>query len=115
MLLCLNGERTGFCQDLIQARKRKDPQKPLTQNSPVNICEMLQGKKPITIVYGEKAVLAVAQRKAVDFMIGCTVQTFGDGNALVPIDLGLIDVENAVPETMCTSVSDFCTAKPYAP
>lgn len=105
------GERAGFCQTLIQARKRKDPQKPATQNAPVNICEMLQGRKPITIEYGEKAVLAVAQRRAVDFMIGCTIQTFGDGNAALPIDLSLIDVGNPVPETTCTSVTDFCTMK----
>ena len=104
-------ERAGFCQDLIQARKRKDQQKPTTQNSPVNICEMNQGKKPITIIYGEHAVLAVAQRKAIDFLIGCTIQTYGDGNPILPINLGLIDVGNPVPDTTCTSVSDFCTQK----
>lgn len=107
----LPSERAGFCQTLIQARKRKDPQKPMTSNAPVNICEMLQGRKPITIQYGEKAVLAVAQRRAVDFLIGCTIQTFGDGNAPLPIDLGLIDVGIPVPDTTCTSVTDFCTQK----
>lgn len=104
-------DRAGFCQDLIQARKRKDPQKSLINALPVNICEMLQGRKPIQIDYGDKAILAVAQRKAVDFLIGCTIQTLGDGNALVPINLGLIDVGNPVPDTPCTSVSDFCSMK----
>lgn len=104
-------DRAGFCQGLIQARKRKDPQKPVTFNAPVNICEMLQGRKPITIPYGDKAVLAVAQRKAVDFMIGCSLQTFGDGNAPLAINLSLVDLANDVTDTKCTSVSDFCTAK----
>lgn len=101
-------EQAGYCQTLIQARKRKDPQKPLVTNQPVNICELLQGRKPITVDYGEKAILALAQRRGVDFMIGCTLQTLGDGNALTPIDLGLIDVGNPVPETNCNSVGDFC-------
>jgi hypothetical protein len=104
-------DRAGFCQSLIQARKRKDPQKPTVSNQPVNICEMLQGRKPITVDYGEKAVLAVAQRRAMDFMIGCTIQTFGNGNAPLPIDMSLIDVSVPVPDTTCTSVTDFCTQK----
>lgn len=101
-------ERAGFCQTLIQGRKRKDPQKALTSNQPVNICELLQGRKPITIEYGEHAILALAQRRGVDFMIGCTLQTLGEGDAPTPIDLGLIDVGNPVPDTNCNSVGDFC-------
>jgi hypothetical protein len=101
-------ERAGFCQTLIQARKRKDPQRAVASNQPVNICELLQGRKAITIEYGERAILALAQRRGVDFMIGCTLQTLGDGDALTPIDLGLIDVGNPVPETNCNSVGDFC-------
>ena len=102
-------ERADFCQSLIQARKRKDTLKPNQQNQPVNICELLAGKKPITIPYGEKAVLAVAQRKAVDFMAGCVIQTLGDGDAPAAIDLSLLDVSTAVPDTTCSSVTEFCT------
>jgi hypothetical protein len=104
-------ERASFCNSLIQGRKRKDPQKPTQQNAPVNICEMQQGRKPVTLPYGEKAVLAVAQRNAVDFMIGCAIQTFGAGDAPLPIVLGLIDVANQVPDTSCLSVGDFCALK----
>lgn len=100
--------RSGFCQELIQARKRKEPQRPVTSNQPVNICELLQGRKPITIDYGDRAILALAQRRGVDFMIGCTLQTLGDGDAPIPIDLGLLDVGNPVPDTDCSSVGDFC-------
>ncbi len=104
-------ERTAFCLNLTQARKRKDPQKPAFQNAPVNICEMLQGRKPVTIPYGEKAVLAVAQRRGGDFMLGCSIQTFGRGDAPLPIALALVDVGNFVPDTTCSSVGDFCTLK----
>jgi hypothetical protein len=104
-------DRGPFCQSLIQARKRKDPQKPSTENVPVNICEMLGGLKPITVAYGEVAILAVAQRRGEDFMIGCAIQTIGNGDAPVPIAMSLIDVGNTVPDTSCASVSDFCSLK----
>lgn len=101
-------ERAGFCQTLIQARKRRDPQRALTTNQPVNICELLLGRKPITVDYGDRAILALAQRKGIDFMIGCTLQTLGAGDALTPIDLALIDVGSPVPDTNCNSVGDYC-------
>ena len=81
------------------------------QNAPVNICEMLGGRKPITIPYGEKAVLAVAQRKAEDFISGCVIQTFGDGDAPLDIDLALVDVSNAVPDTTCATSATSAPAK----
>ena len=104
-------DRQDFCLNLVQARKRKEQQKPILQNTPVNICEMLGGRKPITIPYGEKAVLAIAQRKAEDFLSGCVIQTFGEGDAPLDIDLALVDVSNAVPDTTCATVGDFCTSK----
>jgi hypothetical protein len=104
-------DRNDFCLTLIQGRKRQDPQKPILQNTPVNICEMLGGRKPITIPYGEKAVLAVAKRKMNDFLIGCSIQTFGDGDAPLDIDLALVDVGVSVPDTPCATVGDFCSQK----
>ena len=104
-------DRQGFCLSLVQDRKRKEQQKPVLQNAPVNICEMLGGRKPITIPYGEKAVLAVAQRKAEDFLSGCVIQTFGSGDAPLDVDLALVDVSNAVPDTTCATVGEFCTGK----
>lgn len=105
-------QRAGFCQELVQARRRKDPQREGVPNPAVNICELLQGRKPLTIPYGEKALLAIAQRKGADFMIGCAIQTLGEGDAPLPIDLALIDVSNPVPETNCSSVGDFCASPP---
>jgi hypothetical protein len=104
-------DRQDFCNSLVQGRKRKDAQRPVAQNAPVNICEMLGGRKPITVPYGEKAVLAVAQRKALDFLSGCVIQTFGAGDAPLDIDLALVDVSNAVPDTTCATVGEFCTGK----
>ena len=104
-------DRQDFCLSLVQARKRKEPQKPVLQNAPVNICEMLGGRKPITIPYGEKAVLAVAQRKAQDFLSGCVIQTFGEGDAPLDIALSLVEVSNAIPDTPCATVGEFCTGK----
>jgi hypothetical protein len=104
-------ERTSFCETLIQARKRNGLAKPALQNAPVNVCELLQGRKPITIPYGERAVFAVAQRKGTDFMLGCSIQTFGQGDAPLPVALSLVDVGNFVPETTCSSVGDFCALK----
>ena len=104
-------QRADFCLTLIQGRKRQDPQKPILLNAPVNICEMLGGRKPFTIPYGEKAVLAVAKRKMNDFLIGCAIETFGEGDAPLAIDLALVDVGVAVPDTPCATVGDFCTQK----
>lgn len=101
-------ERATFCEQLIQGRKRRDPQKPSVLNPPVNICEMLLGKKPIRIPYGERAVFAIAQRRGADFMLGCAIQTIGDGDAPLPIAMSLMDISNAVPDTPCSSVGAFC-------
>ena len=109
--------RTNLCPNLIQARKRLDKLDPVVINQPVNICELLAGLKPVTLPYGDKAVLAVGQRKDPgasdyrDFLIGCAIQTIGDGDAPLPIHLALLDVGSPVPETTCTSVSGFCSGQ----
>lgn len=102
-------DRDAYCATLIQSRKLNDNLKFTLQTPDVNICEMLAGKKPIEVPYGEHAALAVAQRMGVDFMIGCTIQSFGDGDAPLPIAVELVDVSNPVPPTTCSTVSDFCS------
>lgn len=101
-------DRPTLCQNLISARKRREPLRPEITNPQVNICEMNKGTKPIGVPYGEKAVLAVGVRKGADYLIGCVLQTFGDGDAPVAIPLALVDVGQGVPETPCSSLSDFC-------
>ena len=104
-------ERDGFCATLIRARKRRDQLRPLSSNQPVNICEMLFGRKPVTIGYGDKAILAIAQRKGEDFMIGCNMQKVGDGDLPLPISMALFDVGSPVPDTQCVSVGEFCAGR----
>ena len=104
-------DRSSICLDLIQSRKRREPLSPAVTGPDVNICELLKSVKPITVPYGEKAVLAVAVRKGVDYMLGCTLHTFGDEETdatRLTIPLALIDLGQSVPDTPCTSVSDFC-------
>ena len=110
-VLPTQAERSGQCASIIQARERKDPQRPQFQNTSVNICELSQGKKPVSIPYGEHVVFAIAVRSNVDFMVGCNIQTFGKGNAPLPIAMSLVDVRNPVPDTTCGSVTDFCQSK----
>lgn len=105
-------ERTNFCQSLIQARKRGDNAiRPVGSNAPVNLCEMFKGVKPITVAYGERAVMGIGRRGADDFLVGCVIQTFGDGDAPLEIELSLVDVTLPVPTTDCTSVSQACEAR----
>lgn len=104
-------DRAVTCPNLIGSRKRREPLAPLVTGPIVNICEMLRGVKPITVPYGEKAVLAVAIRTGVDYMLGCAIHTFGDDETdatRLSIPLALIDVSQPVPDTNCTNVSDFC-------
>ena len=103
-----------LCQSLLVARKRGDDLKPVFTNSPVNICEMLHGTKSVTLSYGEKAVMAVALRRTnnsfVDFLIGCTVQTVGDGSFLLDVPVSLVDVGQSVPDPGdCNGVGEYCS------
>jgi hypothetical protein len=109
-------QRSTVCLDKIGARKRQEPLNATLTPPPWNICELLAGRRPATIPYGEKAILAVAQRKdrndqLQDFMIGCSIQTLGDGDAPLPVRLALLNVGTAVPETNCATVGDYCGSR----
>jgi hypothetical protein len=109
-------QAASICLDKIQARKRQEPLDASLTPPPWNICELLAGRRPATLPYGEKAVLAVAQRKdkndqLQDFMIGCAVQTLGDGDAPIPVRLSLVNVGTPVPETNCATVGDYCGSR----
>lgn len=101
--------RATYCQDLIQARRRKEPLSPLSETSPMRICAMLDGLGRVEVDYGERAVLAVARRAGVDFLVGCALARFGDGDAPVDVQLALVDVTLPVPFTSCVSVRDVCS------
>lgn len=109
-------QRGTVCLDKIGARKRQEPLNANLTPPPWNICELLAGRRPATIPYGEKAILAVAQRKdrndqLQDFMVGCSIQTLGDGDAPLPVRLALLNVGTPVPETNCATVGDYCGSR----
>ena len=111
-------DRPKLCEDLIAARVT-DPSS-LTPSVPpapaANICEMRAGRKPISVPYGEHALLVIAQRKdkqdqVKDFMIGCAIMTVGQGDAPLPIAVRLVSVNQPVPPTNCGSVGEYCDFK----
>ena len=112
-------ERATICEDLITARltdpSTLKPSVPPAQAA--NICEMRAGRKPVTVPYGEHALLAIAQRQVGntrdlrDFLIGCAVMTVGEGDAPLPIPVRLVSVSQPVPATQCGSVSEYCDEK----
>jgi hypothetical protein len=112
-------KRAELCEKLISARIT-DPatlRPSVSPPAPVNICEMLAGRKPITIPYGEHALLAIAQRKEskenkevlTDFLIGCAIMTVGDGDAPIPLPLRLVSTSQVVPVTTCAGVGAYCS------
>lgn len=110
--------RATFCQTLIKARLAKEQQTPSASGAEMPICEALiqPNRRPVVIPYGDKAVLAVARRqtspgKLEDFLIGCNIQTFGDGSAPLPVSLSLVDIASSVPRTDCAALSDWCGQK----
>ncbi|HEY8074887.1 MAG TPA: hypothetical protein VIF62_12275 [Labilithrix sp.] len=109
-------QRNFACADLIASRAAtSNSAQPIFTGPRVNVCELLNGAKPITVPYGEHAVLAVGLRvngsATDDFLVGCTIQTFGDGNAPLSIFLELVDLTNLkVPATTCTSIGDRCNS-----
>jgi hypothetical protein len=113
----LDGEdKGGACEDLITKRLTTPDDLHPAVNPPApatNICEMLAGKKPVTIPYGEHAVMAIGERKkdeatTTDFLIGCAIMSVGDGNLPLEIPVRLVSVNTPVPATKCGSVGEFC-------
>lgn len=102
-------ERATLCQGLIQARRKGDALSPTAQSEPISICDAVEGRVPVTIPYGERAVLVIGTRQQKDFLIGCALQTFGAGDAALPIALSLIDPSTSLPSKTCPTVADACS------
>lgn len=103
--------RAADCSEKIARRLRRDPISPIQASEPVSMCEMFLRKPRFEVPFGEKVVFAITQKRGQDFLLGCAVQTFGDGDAPVPITLSLADISNPVPATECATVSDFCASR----
>lgn len=108
-------ERAQACADKIARRLRRDALEPAQASQPQSVCEMFTSARPFTVPFGDKVVFAIAQRRGQDFLLGCSLQTIGDGDAPVPIALALADISNAVPPTTCTSLGEFCQNRCPAP
>ena len=111
--------RDTICGNLITQRLTSPDSLTPSVNPPApaaNICQMHAGTLPITVPYGEHALLAIGEKKkgdaaTTDFLIGCALMSIGDGDAPVPIALRLVSVNQPVPQTTCASVGDFCALK----
>lgn len=111
-----DANRSGICDEVVAARASGRPRDPTLTHPAVNVCEMLAGRKPVTISYGEKAILAVAQRRTrtgavEDLLAGCAVMAIGEGDAPEAIPLRFTDASAPLPPTTCASVADFCASK----
>jgi hypothetical protein len=103
--------RAADCNEKIARRLRRDPITPIQASEPVSMCEMFLRKPRFEVPFGEKVIFAITQKRGQDFLLGCALQTLGDGDAPVPITLSLADIANPVPLTECATVSDFCASK----
>lgn len=103
-------DRTHLCQDLLRARRSREPLQPVVESPAHGTCAILSGNEAtaVNIPYGEHALMAVGVRNGADFLLGCSIQTIGDGDAPLPIVLSLADPTVGVPDTVCTSVGQFC-------
>jgi hypothetical protein len=100
--------RATFCSNLVQ--KKRSGQELGARMGEVqlgNVCEARDQKRPLTVDYGEVALLVVGQHSGTDTYIGCSLQTVGDGNLPVPLYLTPIH-DREPPVTTCTSVTQFC-------
>jgi hypothetical protein len=104
----------GQCDQLIKTRQSSPGDlSPTLSPAAVNICEMLQGLKPLTLPYGDHAVLAIGERRhdtgtaLDDLLIGCGILTIGP-NDPPAIDLQLVTPNTPLPQSNCTTVGDYC-------
>jgi hypothetical protein len=102
----------SFCTDLVVARRSQQALPPaIAESKVVTPCEMAAGKGEVTIPYGLRAVLGVAQKGGQDYLIGCALQQVGSGDAQVPVQLALASTTVAVPSTTCVSLTDYCAVR----
>jgi hypothetical protein len=100
------------CPGLVQLRRTHQQLPPrLLEAPPASPCDLLGGTGTVTIPYGSRALLAVAERGGRDFLIGCSIENVTQNSELSPIDLTLIDDQTTVPATGCAKSSDFCQHK----
>ena len=101
-----------LCPSLVIARRSKQAlPTALVEGASVSPCDLAAGKGQVTISYGTRAVLAVAQKGANDFLIGCAIQNIGEGSTQVPVQLALAATTVDVPATTCGTLGDHCAGR----
>jgi hypothetical protein len=102
----------NLCPSLVQMRRSNQELPPrLLEAPPATPCDLLSGAGTVTIPYGYRALLVVAERGGQDFLIGCAIENATEGGELSPIDLTLIDDQTTVKPTTCAQLSSFCAHK----
>jgi len=103
------GDGGQSCFALVQKEQSHQALPPASQSTaPITPCDLEAGTGALTIPFGSVAVLAVAQRKNADFLIGCAEKTLSAADPSVSVDLSLAGTGVAVPPTVCTDLSPHC-------
>ena len=104
-----DGGPEDFCPAIMSAR-RSNQSLPtaLVEAKPTSPCDLAAGQGTVTVPYGVRAVLAIAQKGTSDYLLGCAIQNVGEGSTQVPVQLTLASTTLTVPATTCPSLSDHC-------
>jgi hypothetical protein len=107
-----DGGAATLCPNLIGLRRTNQPLPPrLVEIPPTTPCDLAAGRQQLTIPYGVRAILAVGQRGGQDYLIGCALESVGDGNAPVEVVLTTFSSAIAIPPTSCRELSQKCQRK----
>lgn len=109
-----------LCARLMFARQNglDAPQAPVASTPIASVCSFLRqtATSRVQAPFGPAAILvaasrAVAEQTYQDFLLGCSQQVVGDGDAAVAVQLARTgDVTSQLPKTECTSLAQFCSA-----
>ena len=102
----------ALCAELmLKVKSNQDLGPKLVSGPTEGPCDLAAGAKPITIPYGDKAIVGIGTAKGVTLLAGCVEETVGSGNLPIAITLGVVSTKDSFPATTCTRLSDFCTQK----
>jgi hypothetical protein len=104
----------SFCEQLVlQVKSNQDlPTKGRLVTGPaITPCNLAAGAQPISMTYGDRALLAVGTQGGMTTVAGCTVETVGQGTLPVSISLGVVNTAVAVKPSGCSKLSDFCAGR----
>jgi hypothetical protein len=99
----------SICEQLVlKVKSSQDLGTRLVTGPAVTPCDLAAGAKPVTIPFGDRALLAVGTKGGATLLAGCTFETVGDGTLPVSISLGIVNTSVEVKSSTCSKLSDFC-------